>query len=139
MELTLEIKSKQSSILKVYRFESGYYDTMNIEDKFWYNCEPMFPHILRTNKIHYMNSNHDCISVEHPSPAYDMDYFLNNNNVTYVVIFEEKNNYNDKFYKIDKEIDINLLDNQMINQLCINEIEDNSSLHNTKYAIVLRY
>jgi len=27
----------------------------------------------------------------------------------------------------------------MIDQLCINEIEDNSSLHNTKYAIVLRY
>jgi hypothetical protein len=132
------MKSKQKSILKVHRFESGYYDTLNIDDKFWYNREPMFPHILRTNKIHYMDSSHDCISVEHPSPAYDMDYFLKNKNVTYVVIFEEKNKYNDKFYKIDKEININDLDIENLSEFCINEIKDNSSLHDTKYVIVLR-
>ena len=139
MESTSEMKLNQSNILKVYRYESGYYDTMHIDDKFWYNREPMFPHILRTNKIHYINSEYDCISVEHPSPAYDMDYFLNNKNVTYVVIFEEKNNYIDKFYKIDKEVNTNELNIEVLNKLCVNQINDISCLHNTKYVIVLRY
>jgi hypothetical protein len=122
---------------KIYRFESGYFDTMNIDHKFIYNKEPEFPHILRTNKIHYVNKSHNCISVEHPSPSPDLSYYKNKN-ITYVIITEEKENYTDKFYKIDKDIIEMSITKQLIKELCTEEIDDNFKLHSEKYVIVIR-
>jgi hypothetical protein len=138
MDLT-QIKTKlvTNENFKIYRFESGYFDTMNIDNKYIYNKQPEFPHIVRTNKIHYVYGNHTCITVEHPSPSPDYSYYTNKN-VTYVIISEEKENYTDKFYKIDKDIIEMSITKELIEELCVEEIHDNFELHSEKYVIVIR-